>query len=145
MASDYLLELDGIKGESKDDFHRGTLQIESFSWGVSNSATGAGIGHKQFEFTKKVDKSSPLLFQSCCTGKHIPKAVLYGRKSTAEPSAYYTVTLTDVLISSYLGDAEGGDIPSDSFSLNYAKIKFDYTYRSSLVTSGDITNQGGTP
>lgn len=147
MASDYLLELDGIKGESKDDFKRGNLQIESFSWGVSNAgASGAGVGHKGFHFTKKVDKASPMLFQKCCTGAHIPKAVLYGRKSTADPASYYTITLTDILISSYEGGAEGGDVPTDSFSLNYSKIKFDYIYRSTTtVSSGEITNNGGTP
>ncbi|MDX6588007.1 MAG: type secretion system secreted protein Hcp [Solirubrobacterales bacterium] len=146
MASDYLLELDGIKGESKDDFKRGNLQIESFSWGVSNAgASGQGVSHKAFHFTKKVDKSSPLLFQTCCTGKHIPKAVLYGRKSTTDPASYYTITLTDILISGYEGETEGGDIPTDSFSLNYSKIKFDYIYRSTTVSSGDISNTGGTP
>ena len=29
-ASDYLLELDGIKGESKDKAHTDTIEIESF-------------------------------------------------------------------------------------------------------------------
>jgi hypothetical protein len=29
--SDYLLQLDGIKGESQDDTHKDTIHIESFS------------------------------------------------------------------------------------------------------------------
>ncbi len=32
-ASDYLLELDGIKGESSDATHPSTIEISSFSWG----------------------------------------------------------------------------------------------------------------
>ena len=43
-ASDYLLEIDGIKGESKDTAHRGTIEIYSFSWGVSNSGSAASSG-----------------------------------------------------------------------------------------------------
>jgi type VI secretion system secreted protein Hcp len=32
MASDYLLELEGIKGESSDKKYKDTIEIESFSW-----------------------------------------------------------------------------------------------------------------
>ena len=38
-ASDYLLELDGIKGESRDDVHKGTIEIASWSLGASNPAS----------------------------------------------------------------------------------------------------------
>ena len=36
-ASDYLLEIEGIKGESQDSKHKETIEISSFSWGMSNS------------------------------------------------------------------------------------------------------------
>ena len=66
-ASDYLLEIDGIKGESTDDRHRGTIEIQSFSWGMSNSGTttvGGGFGFgkvniQDFNFTTKLSKASP--------------------------------------------------------------------------------------
>ena len=41
MARDFLLEMDGIKGESKDDKHKDTIEIESFSWGATNPGTYA--------------------------------------------------------------------------------------------------------
>ena len=45
MASDYLLELDGIKGESLDEKHKDKIEIDSFSWGVSNDGNmGRGGG-----------------------------------------------------------------------------------------------------
>ena len=49
MASDFLLEIDGIKGESKDKNHKDTIEVDSFSWGISNagshaSNTGGGAG-----------------------------------------------------------------------------------------------------
>jgi type VI protein secretion system component Hcp len=46
-ASDYLLQLDGVKGEGKDSAAPQTIEVESFSWGVSNAgsaATGSGGG-----------------------------------------------------------------------------------------------------
>jgi len=48
-ASDYLLQLDGVKGEGKDSASSQTIEVESFSWGVSKSgsartSTGGGAG-----------------------------------------------------------------------------------------------------
>src|SRR5512141_65638 len=48
-ASDYLLQLDPVKGEGKDAAAPQTIEVESFSWGVSNPSSasmgsGAGAG-----------------------------------------------------------------------------------------------------
>jgi type VI secretion system secreted protein Hcp len=136
MASDFLLEIDGIKGESNDSKHKETIEIESFSWGVSNSGShaagsGGGAGKASFQdlhCTANVNKSSPVLMLSCANGKHIKKAVLFVRKQGKDQQEFYTVTLEDLLVSSYQsGDSTGGNpVPTDQFSLNFAKIKFEY-------------------
>lgn len=138
-ASDYLLELDGIKGESTDDAHRGAIEISSFSWGVSNSSTIGGGGtagkatFKEFTVTKKTDASCPELFIRCATGQHIPSAVLHVRKAgtAGKPETYLKITLTDVLVSSYLSEGSAGTpgntVPEQSISFSYAKIEYEYT------------------
>lgn len=136
MASDFLLEIDGIKGESKDSKHKDTIEVMSFSWGVTNAGSygsnmGGGAGKASFQdmhFTSSVGKASANLAQACASGKHITKAVLYVRKQGEQQQDYYVVTLEDLLVSSYQsGDAAGGSsIPTDQFSLNYAKIKYEY-------------------
>lgn len=140
MASDYLLEIDGIVGESTDDRHRGWLEIESFSWGLTQltalAGGGAGTGKPSFQdihFTKLVDKSSPKLFLACASGQHIKKATLVVRRSGQERQEYYKVTLEDVLVSSYQSSGAaggsagvGGAVPVDEFAMNYAKIDFSY-------------------
>ncbi|MCO5093513.1 type VI secretion system tube protein Hcp [Bosea sp. (in: a-proteobacteria)] len=136
MAADFLLEIDGIKGESKDKIHKDTIEVDSFSWGISNagsmaSNTGGGSGKASFQdihFTCPVGKASANLALSCASGKHIKKAVLYVRKQGETQKDYYVVTLEDLLVSGYTSaDAAGGiSIPTDQFSLNYAKIKFEY-------------------
>jgi len=136
MASDYLLEIDGIKGESKDDKHAGTIEISSFSWGATNSGssasgTGGGAGkvsYQDIHFTTSVNKSSPLLMLACASGQHIKKAVLFVRKQGGDQQEFYTITLEDVLVSSYQsGGTEGSHaIPTDQFSLNFTSIKFEY-------------------
>lgn len=133
MASDYFLEIDGIKGESKDDKHKETIQIESFSWGLSNpgsfaSGGGGGTGKASYQdlhCSTGVGKASPLLAKACGTGQHIKKAQLFVRKAGGKQEDFYKVIMEDVLVSSYQGGA-GGDLPTDQFSLNYAKIEFDY-------------------
>jgi len=42
-ASDYLLKLEGVKGESTDPGHQGWIELASFSWGVSNRTGSAAI------------------------------------------------------------------------------------------------------
>lgn len=136
MASDFLLEIEGIKGESAVKGHEGALDIESFSFGVSNPGSFAGGGGggagkvsvQDFHFTTRISKASPVLFTRCATGEHIKKAVLYVRKAGGDQQQdYYTVTLSDLLVSSYQnGGSEGADVPVDQFSLNYSKIEIVY-------------------
>jgi type VI secretion system secreted protein Hcp len=136
MATDYLLEIDGIKGESKDKKHPNTIEIESFSWGNTNdgssaSGTGSGAGKvhfQDFHFTTQVNKASPELMLACATGKHIKKAQLFVRKQGENQQDYYILTLEDFIISSYQSGGSVGshNLPSDQFSLNFAKLKYEY-------------------
>ncbi len=41
----YFLKIEGIAGESTDAKHKGEIEVESFSWGVSQSASPSpGVG-----------------------------------------------------------------------------------------------------
>ena len=136
MASDYLLKIEGIKGESTDAKHKDEIEIESFSWGATNpgsfsSTSGGGSGKVSFQdlhFTSRVNVASPNLMVACATGQHIKSAILTVRKAGKEQQEYYTVKLSDMLVSSYQsGGAEGSNaLPVDQFSINFAKIEFEY-------------------
>ena len=71
MASDFHLEIDGVKGESEDGKHKDQIEILSFSWGATNAgshaaAGGGGAGKVSFQdvhFTSHVCKASPLIAQ----------------------------------------------------------------------------------
>jgi type VI secretion system secreted protein Hcp len=107
-AVDYFLKIDGIKGESQDKTHKDEIDIVSFSWGMAQQGTaskGGGMGAgkvavKDIVVVKEVDASSPKLFDACFTGKHIPSAQLTCRKAGGSAIEYWTVKLTDILISS---------------------------------------------
>jgi type VI secretion system secreted protein Hcp len=135
-AADYFLKVDGIEGESKADKHTGEIDLESFSWGATQSgsfATGGGGGSgkvamQDFHFTMGINKAGPALFLACAQGDHIPKAVLTCRKAGKEQQEFLKVTFSDILVSSYqTGGSGGADIlPVDQISLNFAKIEIEY-------------------
>jgi type VI secretion system secreted protein Hcp len=152
-ASDYFLKIDGIDGESTDEQHRGEIEIQSFSWGMSNSGTfsggtggGAGkVSMQDFHFTRRLDKASPLLMLACATGQHIPSAVLVCRKSGGDgkPVEYYTITLSDLIVSGVsTGGSSDDEMPTESFSLNFAKIEWKYVPASPDGVAGDPVRAG---
>jgi type VI secretion system secreted protein Hcp len=131
---DYFLKIDGIEGESTDNRHTGQIEIESFSWGASQTGSsasggGGGVGKanvQHLHFVTKMSKASPKLFLACATGEHIKEAVLVGVKEGKDRQEFFKVTLTDVLVSSFQQGGMSGDIPTDQFSLNFAKIEYEY-------------------
>ncbi len=133
---DYFLKIDGIDAESMDDKHKGEIELESFSWGETQSGTaghGGGIGSgkvqpQDFHFVKKVDKSSTRLFIACATGEHFKNAVLTARKAGGGQQEYLKVTLEDVLVSAYQfgGSAHSDVVPTDQVGLNFAKLEISY-------------------
>ena len=138
MAFDAFLKIDGIKGESTDKGHPDEIEIDSFSWGVSNTGSvssggGGGAGkavNQDFSFSTGLSKASPNLMLACATGRHFPSATLTCRKAGGNQVEFLKIKLTDVLVSSYeIGGSPHGDaaVPEDSFSLNFAKIDFLYT------------------
>jgi type VI secretion system secreted protein Hcp len=135
MAVDMFLSLDGIKGESADSKHKGEIDIQSFSWGISNQGSGhrgsgSGTGKadiSDISIQKLFDKSSPSLMLACTNGKHITKGKLTVRKAGENPLDYLTLDMENIFVSSYSsGGASGGETPSETITLNFVKVKLEY-------------------
>ncbi|WP_337861486.1 type VI secretion system tube protein Hcp [Nitrososphaera sp.] len=134
---DYFLKINGVEGESTSGKHKGEIEVLSFSWGAMNldqsssGGGGGGVGSgkvsvSDISFTARTSKASPALFLKAAKGEHIREAVLTGEVSGKNQQQFMTVKLQDVLITSYQQDGASGDVPTDSFSLNFAKIEFTY-------------------
>src|SRR4030095_448937 len=131
-AVDYFLKVDGIQGESKADKHKDEMDIESFSWGATQSGTfaaggggGAGkVSMQDFHFTMVNNKASPKLMLACAQGDHIKSAILTCRKAGKEQQEFLKVTMSDCLVSSFQtgGAGKGGVTPTDPGSPQLAKI-----------------------
>ncbi len=152
MASDYLLEIDGVKGDSADSKFKSAIEIDSFSWGATNggssgSGGGGGTGKvsiQDLHFAAKVSTASPNLFLFCANGKHLPKAVLTGRKQGGDQKVFYRLTLEDLVISGYqVGGHDGGDsIPVDQVSLNAVRWKLEVAAQDSKGNVGTLVPGG---
>jgi type VI secretion system secreted protein Hcp len=145
MAVDMFLKLGDIKGESADKTNKEWIDVLAWSWGGSQSGTthlgsGGGAGKvsvNDLSVTKYVDSASPALFKALCNGKHYGEAKLTVRKAGEKPLEYMKVTMTDVLISSYSTGGSGGeDRITENVSLNFAKVKVEYTPQKADGTGG---------
>jgi type VI secretion system secreted protein Hcp len=130
------IKIGDIKGESQDQKHKDEIDVLAWSWGMSNSGTthsggggGAGKANVQdFSFTKYVDLSTPDLMLSTLKGEHIPEAKFVVRKAGGEQLEYLKITFTDVLVTSVSTGGSGGeDRLTENVSLNFAKVKVEYT------------------
>lgn len=63
---------------------------------------------------------------ACASGEHIKEVVLVGERSGKKGQKLLEIKMTDVLISSYRSGGSSGQVSTDSFSLNFAKIEFSY-------------------
>ena len=136
MPADMFIKIDDIKGEATDDKHKDEIEVLSWNWGCTQSGTmhvgtggGAGKVHVQdLTLTKHVDKASPNLVRYACNGKHLGTAVLTVRKAAGDsPLEYVKITLTNVIITSVNLGGTGGVLLSETVTLNFAKVKFEYT------------------
>lgn len=150
-AVDYLLEIEGIPGESTADGRLNTIELESFSFGASNPTTiGTGglssgkVSFSDITFSKRLDRSSPLLYLSTAQGKPIKKAVLYGRVTVGagKPAEFYVLTLENVFVTSVQTSGSSDDIPMEAFSLSFGKIHLSYRPQLDNGTLGDPVRFG---
>ena len=147
MAVDMFLKIDGIKGESTDAKHKDEIDIHSFTFGVhqtgaSSGGGGSGAGKAHFDdihITKAADLASPNLMLACATGKHIKEATITVRKAGGQQEDFYTIKLSDLIVSSVQNNGHGGDNPQESVSLNFSKIKFDYKPQKADGTLGGVS------
>jgi type VI secretion system secreted protein Hcp len=126
--------------------------VLGWSWseqqaGSSSMGGGGGAGKVSmgdFRFTMSANQATPKLALACATGDHIPKAVLTCRKAGKDQQEYLTITLSEVLVSCYQsgGSASSNVVPLDQFSLNYAKIEWEYRPQKADGTLGAPVKAG---
>ncbi len=128
------IKFDGIDGESTDKDHKGWIDVQHFSWGVSRSTdegTSNKVIPKEMVVTKELDKSSPKLFLATVTGETISKVTIRVTRPGFDGAeeVYYEMLLEDVQIVRHTTDSKQvrTERPEEVVSLMFPKVEISYT------------------
>lgn len=143
-----LLKLGAIKGDSTVKGHEDWITCDSLQFGVGRSISASGGGKSretsnpsfsEVTITKSTDKSSADLFFQAMGGKSQGKAEIHFiQTSEGKSQVFLKLELEEALVSSYSASS-GGDRPSESISLNFTKITYQYDdFSGDKVTTGDV-------
>jgi type VI secretion system secreted protein Hcp len=128
------LNVAGVTGEATDKLHPNWIELQGYSWGVSNPGGTAGSGAGKAAFSPiavrmALSKATPPLISDVATGRRVATAVIQAARTIGPSEAnYLTITLSNVTVSGVSeGASSGGTIPAESMSLSYSKIAISYT------------------
>ncbi|GFZ59394.1 hypothetical protein ALQ39_04253 [Pseudomonas amygdali pv. eriobotryae] len=138
MSFDAFMQVDGVEGESLDNAHKGWVELLSYHYDAvqsisttassSGGATAGGVTLGDFRVSKYIDRATPKLFELCCRGSHINKVTIRVHRAGTEKFKYLDIVLEEVLISTISGNgAEHAGFPVEMITLNYGRIKFEYS------------------
>lgn len=142
MATDAYLQIDGIKGESSDEKHKGWIEVSKVIGSIHqpraatvSTAGGMTSGRASLSdimLEKLADLSSLLLRQHCAMGKTISKAVFEFMRADGDgkPICYEKMTLENVMISSVTYDSGNGGTMKETVTLAYSKINWSHQKQS---------------
>lgn len=128
-----------VEGESANAAHPKWIELNSFSHGlgiaVSSSASSSGSrtsgipSHAEISVAKMVDKASVKMNEALCNSTNFKEVIVeFTENNAGKEETIFKLTLNDVIISSISISGGGGSSElSESFSLNYGKIKWEYT------------------
>jgi len=149
MAFDAFLKIDGIPGESTDDKHKDWIEILSYSWGVSQTASGSAstsggasserADFQDFSIVKALDKASPKLALACADGTHIKEVIIELCRAGGDKLKYMEYKMSNAIVTSMRpgGASQGGEtLPLEEVSFNYGKIEWTYTQQKRADGSG---------
>jgi type VI secretion system secreted protein Hcp len=154
VALDAYLQLDGIQGEATETNHQNWIQVTQISHGIQQQAsknppggqrtTLANSKHDAIQITKKVDKSTPLLHESACSGSVIAKATIDLLKTAGSKNVVYLkYELTNVLVGAINFNATASaedEEPTETVNLKYGTFKLTYS-----TTDGQGNVTGNVP
>ena len=137
-----------IKGESKIEEYKDQIELHSFQWGVgvgvsspsgasNNERTTSEPSFSEATITKQFDLSSCQFMQKCAQGDEMLVELTFLKSAGGENKPYMQIKMENVLISGF-SLSSGGDMPSESISLNYAKFQITYISQS---TNSDLAGK----
>ena len=132
---DAYVKIDTIPGEATSKGFENQIEIHDFSHSISQepssskSSTGAQASGRvetgRITFRKDVDFATPQLMQACAEGRHIANIKFSFTRAGTKQNTYYTVALTDCLITRVSQHASSQDIVNEEVELYFKKIQWE--------------------
>ena len=127
-----------IAGGVTTDGFKDWIQLHSFQWGIGRGVStphgsedtreGSEPSVSEVVVTKRMEKSSPKLWQDAVGGDFSAKVTITFTSTTKDKvESYLEYTFTDTGLSGYSASAGADDPPSESLSLNFAKVSWKYS------------------
>jgi type VI secretion system secreted protein Hcp len=132
---DIFLDIPSIPGESTVTGHVGSIEVQSWSWGLTQATTtgpgGGGTlptgrltGH--VTLIKRIDKATPGLMTRCVNGQTIPSLTV--QLVRVDGQTYLKYDLKNVLVASIThADVDGDGAPDEKIELDLGGATLTYT------------------
>lgn len=146
---DVYIKFPDIEGESVHEAHKDEIDVLAWSWGLSTDGRNACI--EDIKLTKFTDKASPILLMNIARGIVYPTVILSMHQSdTGGGHADYIKILMERAEVSAIDISHAGadDRPTETYSLNFEKITFEYTPQNAdgsngRTVTGTISSKNG--
>ncbi|APW44421.1 Hcp family type VI secretion system effector [Rhodoferax saidenbachensis] len=146
------LKIESIKGQStvaQADYTE-AIEVDSYSFGVSkalltnasNQERQAGeVNFSEMTFSKTMDQATNMLVDACAKGTALGDVEVHVTRTVgATEELLVKYVLFDALISTVSSQgSSGGQLPFDSFSINFTKITGDFTGQKTDSTAGGVS------
>jgi len=137
------LDIPDIKGQSTIKGYEDKIEILSASHGVAMQITASPSNtertsgkpnHQDVTVSKYVDLSTCPLIAACNAGTNLKTVTMtVGRNDGGTVLPYMVYTLDNAIVSSVSVSAGSGDRPTETITLNYTKIKWDFTQQNAAM------------
>ena len=134
-ATDMFLSIPGIQGESVDAAFPQQIVVLSYAHNITLPVPTGGSGasrsvHQPFRVVKYVDRASPKLSQSVCSGVHYTSVTLTVVRVGGARNKLIEYQLGDVFVTSVTPDGSTtSSLPSEEIAFRYVTIKWTYYYQ----------------
>jgi type VI secretion system secreted protein Hcp len=140
---------DGVPGDVTTKGFEKWIEITSFQWGVGRGVGSAMSGQASREssipsisevvVTKRMDGSSPGLWTDAVAGElNTTVKLAFTTTTKGETTQFLKYELTNTGLSGY-SVSSGGDMPTESLSLNFTKIVWSFTGTDAEVSGTPVT------
>jgi len=138
--SQCFLDIQGLKGNATEKFHKGWIKIRNYRHRISGLPAPSVLARKapvrtyarakagEFALTKTIDPTSPALSRMCAKGTHIPQIKIEQRWVRGDKDVYMVYVFSNIKIVDVKPSGSGpGDADLEEVNFRYGKIEWEYT------------------